>query len=142
MAPAFDAIGAAYAGGGDPAAVVARVYPGLRAISIDYGVMEKTSGILVIPGDFGWNDVGSWTALSDINAHDADGNVTVGDSLLRRAHDNVVVSESGQLVSVVGADGLIVVATDDAILVCPKDRAQEVRDVVAELERRGLERYL
>ncbi|MBI5479734.1 MAG: mannose-1-phosphate guanylyltransferase [Deltaproteobacteria bacterium] len=142
MTAAFDAIGAACAGGGDATPVVARVYPGLRAISIDYGVMEKADGILVAPAEFGWNDVGSWTALSAISEHDADGNVTVGETLLRRAHDNVVVTESGQLVSVVGADGLVVVVTRDAILVCPKDHAQEVRDVVAELERRGLDRYL
>jgi mannose-1-phosphate guanylyltransferase len=142
MAAAFDAIGAACAGGGDPAAAVGRVYPGLRAISIDYGVMEKAAGILVVPGDFGWNDVGSWTALSDISEHDADGNVAVGETLLKRAKGNIIVAESGQLVSVVGVDGLVVVATKDAILVCPKDHSQEVRDVVAELERRGQDRYL
>jgi mannose-1-phosphate guanylyltransferase len=141
MTAAFDAIGAA-ARGGDLAAAVAKVYPGLRAISIDYGVMEKTTGILVVAADFGWNDVGSWTALSDISEHDADGNVAVGETLLRRARGNVVVADSGQLVAVVGLDGLVVVATKDAILVCPKDRAQEVRDVVAELERRGQDRYL
>ena len=95
-----------------------------------------------MPADFGWNAVGSWTALSDISEHDADGNVTVGETLLRRARGNVVVGDSGQLIAVVGADGLVVVATKDAILVCPKDHAQEVRDVVAELERRGLDRYL
>ena len=142
MAAAFDAIGAACAGGGDVDAVVARVYPGLKNISIDYGVMEKTTGILVVPGEFGWNDVGSWTALGDISEHDADGNVAVGETLLKRAHGNVVVSESGQLVAVVGVDGLVVVVTKDAILVVPKDHSQEVRDVVAELERRKLDRYL
>jgi mannose-1-phosphate guanylyltransferase len=141
MTPAFEAIGAA-ARGGDLAAAVAKVYPGMRAISIDYGVMEKAAGILVVPADFGWNDVGSWTALSDISAHDADGNVAVGETLLRRARGNVVVGDSGQLVAVVGADNLVVVATKDAILVCPKDHAQEVRDIVSELERRGLDRYL
>jgi mannose-1-phosphate guanylyltransferase len=141
MTAAFDAIGAA-ASGGDLDAAVARVYPGLRAISIDYGVMEKAAGILVVPADFGWNDVGSWTALSDISERDADGNVAVGETVLKRARGNVVVADSGQLVAVVGADNLVVVATADAILVCPKEHAQEVRDVVAELERRKLDRYL
>ena len=141
MTAAFEAIGAA-ARGGDLAGAVAKVYPGMRAISIDYGVMERAQGILVVPAEFGWNDVGSWSALSDISAHDADGNVAVGETLLRRARGNVVVGDSGQLVAVVGVEGLVVVATKDAILVCPKDHAQEVRDVVTELERRGLDRYL
>jgi mannose-1-phosphate guanylyltransferase len=143
MAPALDEIGAAFRDPqGDPAAVIARVFPGVRAISIDYGVMEHARGIFVIPADFGWNDVGSWSAVADIVPHDAAGNVALGQTLLRDAHDNVVVSDPDRLVAVVGVEGLIVVVTPDAVLVCPKDRAQEVREVVAELERQKQDRYL
>jgi mannose-1-phosphate guanylyltransferase len=134
--------GAARMAGGDPEPVVAEVFPGMRSISIDYGVMERAADILVVPAEFGWNDVGSWSALGDIHPRDDDGNVTLGPTLLRGSHDSIVVSESEQLVAVVGVEGLVVVTTPDAVLVCPKDRAQEVREVVAELERRGLDRHL
>ncbi|HEY3359861.1 MAG TPA: sugar phosphate nucleotidyltransferase [Polyangia bacterium] len=143
MAGPLDELRAAFTtAGADAAATIQRVFPGLRSISIDYGVMEHAAGILVLPADFGWNDVGSWSALSDINRKDADGNVALGETLVRHAANNVVVSESGQLVALVGVEGFIVVTTPDAVLVCPKDRAQEVREIVAELERRGLARYL
>jgi mannose-1-phosphate guanylyltransferase len=128
--------------GADPTPTIQRVFPAMRSISIDYGVMEHAERILVLPADFGWNDVGSWSALSDMHVRDADGNVAVGEALLRKSRDNVVLSESGQLVALVGMEGFIVVTTPDAVLVCPKDRAQQVRDVVAELEKRGLQRYL
>jgi mannose-1-phosphate guanylyltransferase len=107
------------------------LYPRVPAISIDYGIMEKASGIRVVPGDFGWNDVGSWAALPAIRAADAAGNVVAGETVLSEARDNVVLAEPGApLVGVVGVEGLVVVATRDAVLVVPKSRAQEVRRVV------------
>jgi mannose-1-phosphate guanylyltransferase len=115
----------------NPAATAEARYPSLPKISIDYGIMEKASGIRVVPGDFGWNDVGSWSALSDIRDKDGAGNVVSGDVILSAVSDSVVVSEPGApLVGVVGVDNLIVVATKDAVLVVHKDRAQEVRAVV------------
>ena len=108
-----------------------RAIPAAPKISIDYGIMEKASGIRVVPGDFGWNDVGSWSALADIRPQDAAGNVTIGDVILREVSGSVVVSEPGApLVGVVGVQDLVVVATQDAVLVVKKDRAQEVRAVV------------
>jgi mannose-1-phosphate guanylyltransferase len=93
--------------------------------------MEKASGIRVVPGNFGWNDVGSWSALSDIRDKDKAGNVVSGDVILSAVSGSVVVSEPGApLVGVVGVDDLVVVATKDAVLVVRKDRAQEVRAVV------------
>ncbi|HJX52058.1 MAG TPA: mannose-1-phosphate guanylyltransferase [Polyangia bacterium] len=115
----------------DPIALAQQRYPRVPAISIDYGIMEKAGGIRVVPGSFGWNDVGSWSTLSDIRAKDKAGNVVSGDVILSAVSGSVVVSEPGApLVGVVGVDDLVVVATKDAVLVVRKDRAQEVRAVV------------
>ena len=115
----------------DPLQTAAQRYPSAPKISIDYGIMEKASGIRVVPGNFGWNDVGSWSALSDIRDKDKAGNVVSGDVVLSAVSGSVVVSEPGApLVGVVGVDDLVVVATKDAVLVVRKDRAQEVRAVV------------
>jgi mannose-1-phosphate guanylyltransferase len=129
--PELAAILAEVQGSVDPAATVEARYPSAPQISIDYGVMEKVAGIRVVPGDFGWNDVGSWSALSDIRAKDSAGNVVVGDVVLSAVSGSVVMSEPGApLVSVVGVEDLVVVATRDAVLVVKKERAQEVRAVV------------
>jgi mannose-1-phosphate guanylyltransferase len=96
--------------------------------------MEKAAGIRMVPGDFGWNDVGSWSALSDIRDKDKAGNVVSGDVVLSAVSGSVVVSEPGApLVGVVGVDDLVIVATKDAVLVVRKDRAQEVKAVVEAL---------
>jgi mannose-1-phosphate guanylyltransferase len=92
--------------------------------------------VLVVAGAFGWNDVGSWAALAEIAAGAAPSNVIPVDA------DGSVVFGNGRLVAVVGLDNVIVVDTPDAVLVCHRDRAQDVRRVVDELGRRGLERYL
>jgi mannose-1-phosphate guanylyltransferase len=109
-------------------------YSALPSISIDYGIMEKAQGIRVVPGDFRWNDVGSWAALSAIRPTDQAGNVVSGDAILAGTTGSVVLSEPGApMVGVVGADDLVVVATRDAVLVVHKDRAQEVKRIVEAL---------
>jgi mannose-1-phosphate guanylyltransferase len=118
----------------DPLAVAEQRYPSAPKISIDYGIMEKASGIRLVPGDFGWNDVGSWSALSDIRAQDGAGNVVSGDVVLSAVSGSVLVSEPGApMLGVVGVDDVVVVATKDAVLVVKKDRAQEVRAIVEAL---------
>ena len=121
--------------------VLARQFPLLPAISIDYGVMEKAANIAVVPADFGWSDVGSFTALPEVRALDAQGNVTQGETILVDVRDSVVLAGNRPL-AVVGVEGMVVVDAGDAILVCPKDRAQDVRKIVDELGRRGLHRLL
>jgi mannose-1-phosphate guanylyltransferase len=123
----------------DAAATAQARYPSAPAISIDYGIMEKAGGIRMVPGDFGWNDVGSWSALSDIRALDSAGNVAVGDVVLRDVKGSVVVADEpgAPLVGVVGVDDLVVVATKDAVLVVPKHKAQDVRAIVEALHKRG-----
>jgi mannose-1-phosphate guanylyltransferase len=116
-------------------------YEDAPAISIDYGIMEKARDIWAVPGEFGWTDVGCWADLTVVHAADAAGDVRVGGPLVAvEARDNVVVGEA--LVALVGVEGLVVVATEDAVLIVPRARAQDVRQVVAELERRRLDAYL
>ncbi len=141
---ALGEIGAALTRGGVAVAaeVTARLYPGLPSVSVDVGVMEKAGGILVVPGDFSWNDVGSWRALAEVRPADAAGNVRVGTTVAIDTTKSVLVSGDGRLVAVVGVSGLCVVSTPDAVLVVPTERAQDVRAIVQELEQRGLTTYL
>lgn len=122
----------------DPGEVARALYPTVPRISVDHGIMEKADGILVVPGDFGWDDVGTWAALAARRAPDAAGNVIVGDAVVDGGRGSVVVSEDGApFVGVIGATDLIVVATRDAVLVVPKDRAQEVRRIIDALGAAG-----
>jgi mannose-1-phosphate guanylyltransferase/mannose-1-phosphate guanylyltransferase/mannose-6-phosphate isomerase len=98
--------------------------------------MEHTDRAVVVPAEMGWNDVGSWAALWDIGAKDGAGNVTVGDVMALESSGCYLRSE-GPLVATLGIDGLVVVATDDAVLVAPKERAQDVRVVVEALRARN-----
>jgi mannose-1-phosphate guanylyltransferase / mannose-6-phosphate isomerase len=107
-----------------------------RAQSIDYAVMEKTKDAVVLPLDAGWSDVGSWASLCDALPADEDGNVLQGDVLVHDTHDCYVHSTS-RLVAAVGMDDHIIVETKDAILVAPKERVQDVKDLVAKLKQSG-----
>jgi mannose-1-phosphate guanylyltransferase len=118
-------------------AALARAYARLPSISIDYGVMEHAHDVLVVAGDFGWSDVGSWAALAAIARGDVDAQRVVPVDAARS-----VVFGDGRLVALVGIDDVIVVDTPDALLVCHRDRTQDVRRVVDELARRGLTTYL
>ncbi len=104
------------------------------SISIDHALMEKTAAAAVVTGDFGWNDIGSWGALWEIGECDAEGNVVAGDVVLRDVKNCYVRSER-RLVSAVGVEDLVLVETDDAILVAKRDRAQDVKEIVASLDR-------
>lgn len=123
-------------------ALTTEVYASLPSISIDHGVMEGAAGVVTIPADVGWNDVGSWAAFADINPADADGNVVRGPVVIRDGGNNVAVTEPEIAVALVGVRDLVVVCTGDAVLVLPRDRAQDVRLAVDALGRAGLERFL
>jgi len=100
--------------------------------SIDYAVMEKTDRAMVLPVDIGWNDVGSWSALWDVSEQDSDGNAGRGDVIAVDSRNNYAYAR--RLVALVGVDDLVVVETDDAVLVARKDKVQQVKDVVARLK--------
>jgi mannose-1-phosphate guanylyltransferase len=128
---------------GEAGRVAAEVYPGLPAISIDHGVLERLSDLVCIPAELGWNDVGSWSALADIAPAGSDGNVAVGQVVaVGGARGNIVVADPGRMIALIGVDDLVVVQAGDAVLVVPRSRAQEVREVVAALGRQGLDRFL
>ena len=122
----------------DPGAVVSAGYKDVPSISIDNGIMEKASGLRVVPGEFGWNDVGSWAALPAVRRPDPRGNVVLGGATLIDGDGSIVVAEEGApFVGVVGVRDLVVVVTRDAVLVVPKDRAQDVRKVVDAAKQAG-----
>jgi len=121
-------------------AKVRRIFEGLDDISIDYALMEHARKVVVARADFPWDDVGSWNALDRAQAHDADGNVALGDPIVVDSRDCIVYNDAGQenlAVCAIGCENLIIVATKDAVLVIPKDRAQDVRFAVQELKRRN-----
>lgn len=113
------------------------IYPQIRKISIDYAVMEPsaTNGdVVVVPGDFGWSDVGSWDMLHTMHKPDEKGNVLFGD-VLALDTDNSVVYAKNKLVAALGVSNIVIVETEDAILVCSKEKAQSVRNIVDVLEK-------
>ena len=107
-----------------------------RSESIDYAVMEKTQDALVLPLDVGWSDVGSWSSLFDALPADEDGNVLQGDVMVFDTHDCYVHSTS-RLVAAVGLDDHIIVETKDAVLVAPKSKVQDVKELVAQIKKSG-----
>jgi mannose-1-phosphate guanylyltransferase len=119
----------------------ARIYSALPVDAVDYTVMERTDRLLVVPAAFDWVDVGSWTELADLLRQDEAGNVVDGVPVLIDTR-NSFISVPDKLVAVIGVSDLVVVDTEDALLVCPKSRAQDVKKVVEQLGRSGLTRYL
>jgi mannose-1-phosphate guanylyltransferase len=115
--------------------VVQRVYRSLKAISIDYGVMEKARNVCVVKGDFGWSDVGSWEEVWRLSSKDEKGNALRGNHLAIQSENNLVDAHD-KFYALLGVHDLVIVETEDAVLICPREKSQEVREIVAELERR------
>jgi mannose-1-phosphate guanylyltransferase/mannose-6-phosphate isomerase len=109
--------------------------------SIDYAVMEHTRHAVVVPAALGWNDVGSWSALWEVQQGDADGNVLRGDVYVDHVRDSLVRAES-RMVALIGVDNLVVVETDDAVLVASKDQVQRVKQVVEHLKKNKRSEHL
>jgi len=120
---------------------IAEIYPGIPAISIDYGIMEKSSDVKVISADFGWNDVGSWDNLGVLQEEDQDGNVFAGNHIAIDTKGCITYSKK-RLIATCGVEDLIIVETDDAVMVCDKSRAQDVKQFVDILKEQGKDRYL
>lgn len=119
-----------------------RAYSEMRPISIDYGVMEKASNRYVIPAEFGWNDLGSWDEVARLFPKDENDNA-IGENVFIRDTKNCYVSTTGKrFAAAVGIEDLIIIDTDDAVLVCRKGRSQEVKEVVDFLRKKGLNEYL
>ena len=113
------------------------VYQRFPNISLDHGIMEKAANVAVVPMDAGWSDVGTWSALYDLLPKDERGNVILGRALDLGSHRSLVFSQH-RLVATIGLQDVVVVDTPDASLVCHRERAQEVKAVVAELNRQNM----
>ncbi|MCB9618373.1 MAG: NTP transferase domain-containing protein [Sandaracinus sp.] len=130
----------AAANGGEHA-LVEKTYATLPSISIDHGVMEKADEVLVVPGSFGWSDLGSWTTSWELAEHDESGNALPADAVIVDAKGNFAsVEKTGKVVALVGVSDLVVVDTEDALLILPRSRAQDVRAIVDALKARDDER--
>ncbi|MEW6610063.1 MAG: sugar phosphate nucleotidyltransferase [Patescibacteria group bacterium] len=125
------------------AATVQREFRAFPPISIDYGIVEKLKkDILVIPAEFGWSDVGSYRTVHEIITHLTRKNVVRGKSISIDAENNLIFPETNKLVALIGVKNLVLVETKDALLLCHKERSQEVKKVVEMLKRKGMIQYL
>jgi len=126
----------------DVARVLAGAWPDIRKVSIDFGIMEHASDVSVIPVDIGWSDIGSWGALLDVLPGDAQGNVCVDGDLLALDTRGTYARSDGRLIATVGLEDVIIVDTPGVLLVCPRSRAEEVKDLVGRLTAEGRAEYL
>lgn len=116
-------------------AAINEFYFDCESISIDYGIMEGAENVFVVPGEFGWNDVGSWTAVYDLGKKNKDGNsIQAVNVTFAGSQKNLVVSTSGKMISLVGMENVAVVETEDAILICDLNQAQGVKEIVEQLK--------
>lgn len=126
-------------------AVIERIWPAIHPETIDFGIMERAGRVAVVPAvDLQWNDVGSWDSLFDVLEADEQGNILVGgDHIAIDSHNTLVISNhAGRLVATIGVSDLIVIDAGNALLICPRDQAQQVRQVVERLRHTGRENYL
>lgn len=125
---------------GDTAAAET-AYLALPTAAIDTAVLEKTRNLLMVPAQFEWHDVGSWADLHDILEQDEAGNFVEGDHVLIDSR-NCMIHSPRKLVAAVGLENMVVIETEDAILICPKTRSQDVRLIVERLKQMGKKEYL
>lgn len=121
--------------------VLEKIYPQLDAVSIDYGIMERAEQIYILPGTFGWDDVGSWLAVERIKKSNESGNVVTGNIITIHSKNNIIQGGS-KLIAAVGLKDLIIVDTEDATLICDKNSAPDIRMVLENLKICNREEYL
>ncbi len=128
----------------EQSAVLASEWPQLKAETIDYGIMEHATNVAVLPASgMEWSDVGSWDSLFDVLLPNKEGNVVVNsEHMLLDTHDSLIYSDGKKLVVTIGLDDLIIVDSADALLVCRRDQAQQVRQVIENLKKMKQEDYL
>jgi mannose-1-phosphate guanylyltransferase len=122
--------------------VLAREYPAMEKVSIDYAVMENAEEVLVVQAPYSWDDVGSWLALERMHPQDADGNTVLSTHCGLDTHNCVIAGEPGRLIATLGVRDLLIVQDGDATLVADRRDEGAVKQLVEELRKRGLERYL
>ena len=117
------------------------VFSNLPSESIDYGIMEKADNIYVIPGNFGWDDVGSWLSLERINKTNQDGNVIKGNVISIKTK-NSIIQGGDKLIATIGLKDVVIIDTDDAMLICHKNNTQEVKEIISNLRICNRNEYL
>jgi mannose-1-phosphate guanylyltransferase len=132
-APEFLPLVTSVASAANISAVLRRMYPAMRATSVDYAVMEKTKNILVAKSSFKWDDVGSWQALPNHFPADEAGNIRLGKTAMLDSSGSIIVSSENHLTAVLGLKDIVVVHTPNATLVCPRDKVQEIKRLVKKL---------
>ncbi len=123
-------------------AVIAREYPQLPRLSIDYGVMEKAANVMLVEARFDWDDVGAWDAVARHHQADEHGNHVLAEHAGIDTKDCILSAQDGHLLATIGVEGLIVVHTPDATLICDRQRAGDVKKLVEQLKAKGLDTYL
>ena len=121
--------------------VLEAVWPRIQSVTIDVGIMERAERVAVVPISVGWNDVGSWKAVSEVMPADSHGNVVTGQHVGLDTSNTLILS-GDRLVATIGLDDMVVVDTEDVVLICPKDRAQDVKALVERLRSEKKNRYL
>lgn len=121
--------------------VINTIYPTLQNISIDYGILERSDEVVVLSGQFGWNDIGSWDALGAIFPPDDSGNIIKANHIGIDTHNSIIYGND-RLITTIGVNGFIIADTGDALLICPKDNAQSVKDIVELLKEKGMTEYI
>jgi len=117
--------------------VLQQVFAEIKGISIDYGIMEKAKNVYVIKAKFKWSDLGSWDEVNRIKTKDKNNNVIIGDTFVKDSTGNLIMSTKG-FAGVIGVDNLIIINTKEGLLICRRDRSQEVKEIVDYLKRKGL----
>jgi mannose-1-phosphate guanylyltransferase len=121
--------------------VIKKVYCQIKSISIDYGVMEQAENVYVLKGEFDWNDVGSWEEIYKISSPDENQNVIIGNHFTKDTK-GCLIDSTNRFIATLGVENLIIIDTDDALLVCQRDMAQNVKDLVDAMKRKNLDQYL
>ncbi|MFC1568847.1 mannose-1-phosphate guanylyltransferase [bacterium] len=125
----------------DFAYILDRAYHQIKSISIDYGVMERAQNVFMIKGDFAWNDLGSWDQVCKLSSQDNQGNSTLGNALLIDTKNSYISSDNG-VVAVLDMEDIVVVREGDAVLVCKRNRSEDVRQIVDRLKKEKLNDYI
>jgi mannose-1-phosphate guanylyltransferase/mannose-6-phosphate isomerase len=141
LARALDQLEAKARASGDFARAVAELLPSFPSISVDYGVLEKSANLHLIPASIGWSDVGSWDAVYDVAEKDAQHNALQG-NVVAIDCENTLIRSGARLVAAVGVEGLAIIETPDAVLVTKRGETQEVRKIVEELARRSATEHI
>ncbi|MCO5237756.1 MAG: sugar phosphate nucleotidyltransferase [Chitinophagaceae bacterium] len=122
---------------------IGRIYPQCTNISIDYGIMEKADNVYLIPSSFGWSDLGTWNSAYEVMEKDKDGNaVSAPQIMLMGASKNMISIKNEKLVVLQGLENYIVIDTDDVLLICPRDKEQDIKEYVAQIKLAKGDKYL